>query len=428
MIPGVLKKWVAFGSGIGIEIIGPHGAESLRITAARVRPNGARVLGVLTIEDVPHQPASVWGAHYAAFLRKLGLSHVVATVLLPRQDVIVRQLAMPGVSDRDLAAAVQFQMDGLHPYNEDDVFSSWARLPGNFNLLVAIARRAVIERYATLFSEAGIKVGSFACSAGAVYSALRLFGSTPPAEILACEQVDGQVEIYGESAARPVYSANFNVAPERAATLASAELRLEPNTQPRPLGELLSASPALSYAAALASACPHLFVRVNLLPVEQRQTSSRTLWIPSAIFGAAALLLAGALAAFPGIENRRYLRSLQAEIDRLNPRATRAAALDREIESTRRRTLLLDAVHRRSKADMDVLAELTRVLPPPAWLNLLEISRTQVVIGGETDQAAPLLKIIDASPLFEGSDFVMPPVRIQGGELFRIRTNREAGK
>ena len=25
MIPGVLKKWVAFGSGIGIEIIGPHG-------------------------------------------------------------------------------------------------------------------------------------------------------------------------------------------------------------------------------------------------------------------------------------------------------------------------------------------------------------------------------------------------------------------
>ena len=185
---------------------------------------------------------------------------------------------------------------------------------------------------------------------------------------------------------------------------------------------------ALSYAAALASACPHLFVRVNLLPVEQRQTSSRTLWIPSAIFGAAALLLAGALAAFPGIENRRYLRSLQAEIDRLNPRATRAAALDREIESTRRRTLLLDAVHRRSKADMDVLAELTRVLPPPAWLNLLEISRTQVVIGGETDQAAPLLKVIDASPLFEGSDFVMPPVRIQGGELFRIRTNREAGK
>ena len=37
-----LKKWVAFGSGVGIQIAGPRGAESLRIVAVRVRPTGAR--------------------------------------------------------------------------------------------------------------------------------------------------------------------------------------------------------------------------------------------------------------------------------------------------------------------------------------------------------------------------------------------------
>jgi hypothetical protein len=82
----------------------------------------------------------------------------------------------------------------------------------------------------------------------------------------------------------------------------------------------------------------------------------------------------------------------------------------------------------RTKSDMDVLGEMTRILAPPAWLNLLEITRTQVTIGGETLQAAPLLQTIDASPLFQGTEFVIPPSRAANGEAFRIRTTREPQK
>jgi hypothetical protein len=39
-----------------------------------------------------------------------------------------------------------------------------------------------------------------------------------------------------------------------------------------------------------------------------------------------------------------------------------------------------------------------------------------------------LLKAIDASPQFEASEFVSPPVRSQAGETFRIRTTREASR
>ncbi len=428
MIPGELRKWLAFGSGIGIEIAGPIGAESLRATAVRVRPTGARVLNQLAIENFPHQPAGVWGTEYSVFLRKLGLRHLAATVLLPRHDLIVRQLALPGVSDKDMAAAVAFQLDGLHPYPEDEVVSSWARLLDTSTVVVAIARRAVIERYATLFAEAGIKVGSFTCSAAAIHSALRLLGTAPPAEILAYERVNGHVEFYGESPARPLFSASFEVGESeqaRAASLACAELRVDPATEPRPLEQILSAAPAPPYAAALASACPHLSPSLNLLPEEQRETSSRAVWIPSAIFGLLALLLAGALFALPGFETRRYLRSLQAEIAKVQPVASRAAVVDREIAVVRQRTVLLDEFRRRAKADMDVLGEMTRILPPPTWVNMLEITRAQVIIGGETDQAAPLLRVIDASPLFESSEFAMPPIRrANEGELFRIRTPR----
>jgi Tfp pilus assembly protein PilN len=426
MIPAGLRKILAFGSGLGIEIAGPRGGESLEIAAVRVRPGGAKVLGGLRVEDFPHQAAGVVGTDIAAFAKKLGLGHVVATVLLPRQDVIIRTLALPGVSDKDMAAAVGFQLDGLHPYAEEDVISSWSRLPDSSTVLVALARRDAIERYATFFAEAGIKVGAFTCSAAAIHSALRLFGTSPALPLVAVDASDAGVEVYGESASRPLYSSRANLSPERALAIAYSELRLESPMEATAFSALVGAEQPLPVAAALASACPRHVLDLNLLPEDQRVSGSLLIWVPSAVLGALILLLAGGLAALPAIEQRRYADSLQQEISRVEPAANRAAALDKQIDAVRKRTDQLDGLRRRPKADMDALQEMTRVIPPNTWLNLLEVSAKQVVLGGETDQAAPLLKTIDTSPLFQGSEFVGSPVRIQAVERFQIRTNRES--
>jgi len=429
LVPDSLKKWLAFGHGVGIEVVGPHGGESLRVTAVRAHPGGARVVGTLAFEDAMHHAAGVWGTEYAAFVRKHGCAHVAATVLLPRREVMVRNVALPGVVDKDLPAAIEFQLDGLHPYREEDVAASWARIPGTSSVLIAITRRAVIERFVTLFGEAGIQVGAFTCSAAAIHSALRMFREAPSSSgLLAYEPAESGVEIYGESASRPVFSATFDVPLERAAPMAASELRLETDSLPHGLDTLFNASPALPYAAALASACPLMALPLNLLPAELRPSGARWLWIPSAALGAAVLLLAVALGLFPRFNTKNYLASLKTEIDKVAPVAARSTALDRQIETARRDTSQLDALRARTKSDMDVLAEMTRILPPPAWLNFLEITRTQITLAGETPQAAPLLQSIDASPLFQGSEFVTPPTRVNNAEAFRIRTNREAGK
>ena len=203
---------------------------------------------------------------------------------------------------------------------------------------------------------------------------------------------------------------------------------MEPDTAPVNLDSLLNAAPALPYAAALASACPLMALPLNLLPMDLRPSGSRWLWIPSAALGAAVLLLAVALGLFPRYDNTRYLASLNAEIARIAPAANRATALERQIETARRNTMQLDELRARTKTDMDVLNEMTHILTPPAWLNLLEINRAQVTLAGETTQAAPLLQTIDASSLFKGSEFVIPPSRVKDAETFRIRTNRESGK
>ena len=137
-MPGVIdqleiRKLVAFGTGVGIAIRGADlPGSSLEVALVRVRPRGIQVQGRVSIHAFRDRPAAEWGAEYAAFLKSHSASHLGATVLLPRQDVIVRQISLPGVTGEDLEAAIALQFDTLHPYGEDEASTAgprWAREP-----------------------------------------------------------------------------------------------------------------------------------------------------------------------------------------------------------------------------------------------------------------------------------------------------------
>ena len=429
-----LRRWLAIGTGVGIEI----GMRDLRVVAARVRPGGIRVLGSTVIERFRERPAAEWGAEYADFLKRLGVSHLAATVLLPRREVVVRVLALPGVPPRDLEAAISFQIDALHPYAEEEAAWAWARLATNESVLIGITRRDTVARYVSLLAEAGVKAAAFTFSAAAIYSALRLLGAPPAGGFLALHEDEEGIEAYGEGPARALFSAEFPAGWERGAAMAAAELRLEDGQSALRLAEALPAPRtfppdfdlstfARAYAAALHAACPRLDLPLNLLPAEHRAAASRLMYAPTV---ALLVLLAAAslaLAAIRPIEDRRYLAALRAEIARLGPVAIKAGELDRQIEAIRARTRSLDEFRRRSKADLDLLAELTRRLQPPIWVAQLEMTRDAVNLAGEAEQAAGLLKLLDESPLLRNSEFTMPIARIGSAENFRIRCQREGG-
>lgn len=427
-----LKKWLAVGSGIGIEI----GREDLVVTAVRVRPSGVTVLGEITIRSFREHAAAEWGADYANFLKKLGIGHLAAAVLLPRDEVMVRQLSLPGVSDRDLAAAIRFEIDSLNPYSEEEAVFDWARIGKSSSILVGIMRRSLLERYSALFAEAGVKVASFTFSAPAIYSALRVFSLPPEEGFLALEETDRELEVYGESSTRPLFSARVDGSPERARALAVAELRLAPETEPAILHDALPqplaypdgydlARTSLAYATGLASACPLRAVSVNLLPAEQRQTSSRMRYVPTLALATLVVLMLGAVLAYPKYADRQYLALLHKQIQMLDPQAKRAAGLDREIANTRNRAQTLDNFRRHTKEDLDALNELTQMLAPPTWLNSLQLTRDSVTLAGETDQAAALIKLLDSSHQFRASSFVLPLQRSSNGEMFSIRSSRQ---
>ena len=346
----------------------------------------------------------------------------------------MRQISLRGVAPKDLEPAIAFQMDTLHPYGDEDVLFGWRAL-GDGGVLVGVIRRQTVERYLELFTEAGISAGSFTFAAGAIHSAIRL-GPPPPAAFVALSQTpSGAVEVYGESPARPVFSAEFDVPPERAAAMAAAELRLDPEIATVSLESLLPeptvnpvqndlARNSLPYAAALAGACPWLTPTANLLPPERRAGSPRAVFIPTAVCAALLLMVLGASVAWSGFEQHQYMKKLEGEIAQLEPLARRAAILDHQIDRARARARILDDFRARTRSDLDGINELTRLLPPPVWTNLVELTGDSAVVNGEAEQAAPLLKMLDASPLFHNSEF-SGITKMANAEIFRLRTQRK---
>jgi type II secretory pathway component PulL len=426
----VWRRALVFGTGLGIAI----GERNLEIAITRARPSGASVEGLSTVADFRSRPAAEWGAEVQRLVAAAGESRLAATLLLPRDETIVRTLALPGVSDKDAAGAIELQIDSLHPWGDADVAWGWSRA-GRDNILIGLTRKETLEAWETLFTEAGIPVAAITFSAAVFYAALRIWNVAPASLLGMNTDGRGRTEIYGESESRAVFSAEFSGAAERAIALSRAELRIAANEDGvRPLASLLArdrngesipdaAVPA--YAAALAGSATRVAKFANLLPAERRASHDRLQYLLPGVLGVLLVLaLAAVFVIFPALEQRRYRRDLERATRQIEPMVLRAQSLDRKIKSDRAKMAALDDFRHRPQADLDVLHELTRLLPPPVWTSAVEIYPDYAIVAGEADQAAPLLKVLDSSPLFQNSEFVLTPARNDKVEQFRIKTLR----
>ncbi len=428
-----LQAWrraLVFGTGLGIAI----GERDLEVAIVRSRPAGPTQATTLSITNFRNRPAAEWGSEVSQFVTRAGGSGLAATVLLPRSEVIVRTLSLPGVADKDVTSAIDLQIDTLHPWGDVEVAWGWSRAgAAKQDVIVGLAQKELLASYETLFAEAGIGLAAVSFSPAVVHAALRIWSAGPSSLLTFKSASAGRTEVYGESESRPVFSAEFSFQSERALALARAELRLPADYPARPMLHVLpSQDPtavteeaALAYAAALAGSAPRVARFANLLPPERRASHDRAQYLIPGILGS--LLVVGLVTVFvifPAIEQRRYRDQLDRAARQLEPAALRAQTLEKKTTAVRARIAQLDELRRRPQADLDVLNELTKLLPPPIWTSSVEIYPDSVVIAGEADQASSLLKVLDGSPLFQNSEFALSVTRSGQAEQFRIKTMR----
>ena len=451
----MFSQFQRIGSGCGIEIRG----EDLHVVAVKSRRAGLAVLGSAKIENFRERPAVEWGREYADFLVSCGFGHVSATVSLPREDVIVRQIQLPAMGEKERAAAVRYQLDGLHPFAEDEVFHAYAVLAadarGPSSLVVVIAEQKTVTHYADLFEEAGIAVAAFTVSASSLRAALKLRADRLAAPLLVVNRSGQDLEIYGESAGRAALSVEFDlgaVPAGRALQLAEADLRLDRGETAVLVlsGEPLDVDPALtpasvsevfpvpvsapadfdlsrdlqSLATAVESACPRLGWGANLLPLDRRRTDSRLVWIPTAVLAGLLVLLGIGFLLRSTIQNRAYAAVIEQRLAALQDVVDSAEANREQAAEVRQRIEVLEGQASRTLQDLRIVSEISTLLPASAWLQSLTVNDEGIRLSGETANAAPLLGVLNQARTVQGVAFATSLVRREDKERFEITAQR----
>lgn len=453
----MFSQFQRIGSGCGIEI---RGAD-LHVVAVKSRRAGLSVLGSAKIVNFRERPATEWGREYADFVTSCGFAHVSATVSLPREDVIVRQIQLPPMGERERASAVRYQLDGLHPFAEDEVFHAYAVLGGDAKgptpVVVVIAEQKTVTHYADLFEEAGIAVAAFTVSASSLRALLKLRTDRLAAPLLVVNRDGQDLEVYGESAGRAALSVEFDLAAVpagRALQLAEADLRLDRGETPvlvlagepldvdaaHPLTQVSAAevfpvpvsAPAdfdlsrdlQSLATAVESACPRLGWGANLLPADRRRTDSRLVWIPTAVLAGLLVLLGIGFLLRPTIQNRAYAAVIEQRLAALQEVVDSAESNRERTAEVRERIAVLEGQATRTLEDLRIVSEISTLLPGSAWLQSLTINDEGVRLNGETANAAPLLGVLNEARTVQGVAFASSLVRRDDKERFEITAQR----
>lgn len=147
---------------------------------------------------------------------------------------------------------------------------------------------------------------------------------------------------------------------------------------------------------------------LNLLPPEQRP--QRGLWdrrLRAAVVIASLLLVAAAIA-LPIWQQRALVIGAIAKVDQAQKAANQALSLREQLDKTLETSRMLAQKKRSIPARVDLLRELTVILPDDTWVERLQIKGDSAQIIGQSGKASALIGIVESSKFFSGAGFTSP--------------------
>jgi Tfp pilus assembly protein PilN len=404
----------------------PDGAGELEFVCVKRGLNGVRESGRMTLSDFRNHRPEEAGAAYREFLRSQGLSAANAVVALPRRDVLLRTIVLPAEAARALDKAVEYQVDGLHPFEEGGVDYAYsvighAEKGEPLHVAVVMIEKGIAASYYDWFSQAGIPISGFTTSAAVLYG---LALESAPVYVISKRGQTAEILAVSSAVSNNVSLLSKEVhvgALDRELQLCRSEMRLADEAEVRTIEQ-----PDVAYAAGLSALITRPF-SINLLPEARRVYESPwTHALTYALAGACALLILGMLAR-PLVQDYLYLRRINREIRALEPRVKYAQKLESKGGRELTRIMELRSMRERTATRLQTLAELTRLLPPTASLLTSDIDDDGLVFSGTADSASGLLTVLGTSPLFRNPEFVAPINKnSEGKEQFRIRMQMAA--
>jgi general secretion pathway protein L len=412
------------------------------------------------------------------FISKHQIDRERVSVAMPREKVIARFIRLPVAAKENLTKVLEYEMPKYTPFERGEIYFDYCLLKEEkdwLHLFAVFARKTEVDPYVSLLKKMGIQPNSIQIPSVA---ALNLFfynkgGSEnetsvlidvaepffemnlvqgknwresfhlplpkerKEAKMISTFKRSGDVDspanstffVYGLSADETILT-NLKEANELKGVLLPPMDRIQGERQgSKPHG--IYASIGIPLRGLITP-----WVDLNLLPPEMRKKVRQ--------IGKPLLILLTSLALFFGltwgagmvIHYKKEWNAVNVEIRNRRPEVEALEKLQKQKDDRRKEMAELDQIRSGEVSKVDVLGELTRVLPETTWIWNLKYNGKEIELSGFADSASDLIPLLDKSPLFEKVEFMAPvtkEMQMRGDgnkekERFKIKARIEGRK
>ena len=167
------------------------------------------------------------------------------------------------------------------------------------------------------------------------------------------------------------------------------------------------------------------FAPVNLLPVEKRQRKAITPQLVNLGLGTLALLLLVSAVSLPLMNKRHKIQALEPLLEAASAKAEVTHRLRKEVDELTANSRFLTDKKQSSLPVLEVMDELTRILPDDTWITRLDIKGSELQIQGQSSSAAALIPLIESSSILQDPRFRSPVTQIPRSNAERFHLSAE---
>ena len=164
---------------------------------------------------------------------------------------------------------------------------------------------------------------------------------------------------------------------------------------------------------------------INLLPETAKQRRTDTARYLNLSLGVLALMLLLGVIALPVINKMHVIGTLEARAELVTDKAEVTRRLREQVDQLGADSRYLVEKKQTSPLVLEIINELTRILPDDTWINRLDIKGQEVQIQGQSASAAALIPLIESSDSLRNPRFRSPVTSLPRSNTERFHLSAE---
>jgi general secretion pathway protein L len=466
-----------FQTGFGIDLRQNHLILALlKKSFGRIRVVDSALHPIPPEEQKEEHEAQVIGL-INSFVLKHRIKRDCVSISIPREKTVIRFIRLPISTKENLRKVLEYETPRYTPFEKEEVYLDYHLLREEkewLSLMTVYAKRSDIDPYLSLLKKVGIKPLSIQIPS---IAALNLFSyhrrikeneisvlldvSKPYFEMNLMEGSDWRESLHlpmpseektsdlmgtlkrsglepSSFAKTTIFVYGLDADETILAALKEADgikgVSAPPIGRMKIAGELARSSRIYPSLGVPLREMIKPWIDLNLLPPEMRKKVRRIGKPLSILFISLAVMISLTWGMRVFYQYQDELASVTEEIRKRKPEVDAVEKLQKQQEVYGKEILELEKIQTEEISKIEMLKELTRLLPPTVWIWNMKYNGKEIEISGFADSASDLISLLDKSPLFDKVEFLAPvtkerqikPEGAQEKERFKIKAKIEA--